>query len=261
MSAIQLNGATSGSVTLTPPAVAGTNTLTLPAKTGNIITSADSGTVTQTMLGTNVAGNGPAFSAYLGSNQSILSSQWTKITINTKEFDTTTASFIGSISGTTLTVTAVLYGTIIVGMPISGTGITSGTYITALGTGTGSTGTYTVSASQTVSSTTISGSSFDANTNYRFTPTVAGYYQINAGIDASGSISTTFQRLGIYKNNSVFKYGMNTTNSGGSVNMSALVQMNGTTDYIELYGFIVGSSPAFGSGAGTFIQGFLARSA
>ena len=50
MSAIQLNGATSGSVTLTPPAVAGTNTLTLPAKTGNIITSADSGTVTGTML-------------------------------------------------------------------------------------------------------------------------------------------------------------------------------------------------------------------
>lgn len=47
---VQLNGATSGSVTLTAPAVAGTNTLTLPAATGNVITSADSGTVTSAMI-------------------------------------------------------------------------------------------------------------------------------------------------------------------------------------------------------------------
>jgi hypothetical protein len=61
----------------------------------------------------------------------------------------------GSISGTTLTVSAVASGTLAVGQTISGTGITAGTTITALGTGTGGTGTYTVSASQTVSSTTI----------------------------------------------------------------------------------------------------------
>lgn len=40
---IQLNGATSGSVTLTAAAVAGNNTLTAPATTGTIVTSADSG--------------------------------------------------------------------------------------------------------------------------------------------------------------------------------------------------------------------------
>lgn len=68
---------------------------------------------------------------------------------------TATTSFTASISGTTMTVTAVASGTIAVGQVITGTGVTAGTVITALGTGTGSTGTYTVSASQTVASTTI----------------------------------------------------------------------------------------------------------
>jgi hypothetical protein len=68
---------------------------------------------------------------------------------------TAAAVVTGSISGTTLTVTAVASGTLAVGAYITGTGITAGTNITVLGTGTGGTGTYTVSASQTVSSTTI----------------------------------------------------------------------------------------------------------
>lgn len=63
----------------------------------------------------------------------------------------------GSISGTTLTVSAVTSGGLAVGQTISGTGVTGGTTITAYGTGTGGTGTYTVSASQTVASTTIPG--------------------------------------------------------------------------------------------------------
>jgi len=64
-------------------------------------------------------------------------------------------SCTGSISGTTLTVTAVTDGKLWLGQEITGTGVTAGTTITALGTGTGLTGTYTVSASQTVASTTI----------------------------------------------------------------------------------------------------------
>lgn len=63
--------------------------------------------------------------------------------------------FTGAISGTTLTISAVTSGTIGVGDVISGSGVTAGTYITALGTGTGGVGTYTVSASQTAGSTTI----------------------------------------------------------------------------------------------------------
>ncbi len=67
-------------------------------------------------------------------------------------------TFTGSITTTTLTVTvAPADGSIYIGMPITGTGVTAGTTITAYGTGTGLAGTYTVSASQTVASTTITG--------------------------------------------------------------------------------------------------------
>ena len=71
-----------------------------------------------------------------------------------------TSTFTGSIATTTLTVTAMLSGDpITVGMFIdSTTSLTNGTYITAFGTGVGGTGTYTVSASQTVASATIIGS-------------------------------------------------------------------------------------------------------
>ncbi len=69
--------------------------------------------------------------------------------------DTLGAVFTGSISTTTLTVTAVASGVLRVGTVLNGTGVTGGTTITALGTGTGGTGTYTVSASQTVASTTL----------------------------------------------------------------------------------------------------------
>jgi len=61
-------------------------------------------------------------------------------------------TFTGYISGTTLTISAVTSGTLSVGQVISGTGVASGTTITALGTGTGGVGNYTVSISQTVGS-------------------------------------------------------------------------------------------------------------
>lgn len=67
-----------------------------------------------------------------------------------------TSTFTGSIASTTLTVTAMLSGApIVVGMYIDGTSVTDGTYITAFGTGSGGTGTYTVNQSVTASSTTI----------------------------------------------------------------------------------------------------------
>lgn len=64
-----------------------------------------------------------------------------------------------SISGTTLTVGGTVTGSFAVGQYISGvnssgTAISTGTYITALGTGTGGTGTYTINNSQTIASGT-----------------------------------------------------------------------------------------------------------
>jgi hypothetical protein len=68
------------------------------------------------------------------------------------------AEFTGTISGTTLTVSAVTSGTIKVDQVISGTGVTAGTTIVAYGSGTGGAGTYTIDTSQTVAApVTING--------------------------------------------------------------------------------------------------------
>lgn len=74
-------------------------------------------------------------------------------------------SVTGSISTTTLTVTAVATGSapLAVGQTISGANVVPGTIITALGTGTGGTGTYTVNVSQTAASGTITADSTAAS--------------------------------------------------------------------------------------------------
>jgi hypothetical protein len=46
--------------------------------------------ITQSELATNVAGNGPAFSAYAGTSTSMSSGVYTKIVFNTERFDTNT---------------------------------------------------------------------------------------------------------------------------------------------------------------------------
>lgn len=69
------------------------------------------------------------------------------------------ATFTGSISGTTLTVSAFGSGSpLAVGQFVDGAGVNVTTYITALGSGTGGTGTYTVSVSQTVGSIAMTSS-------------------------------------------------------------------------------------------------------
>ena len=53
MGDLKLNGSTSGTITVTPTAIAGTNTITLPASTGTVALTASptfSGTVTATTV-------------------------------------------------------------------------------------------------------------------------------------------------------------------------------------------------------------------
>lgn len=90
------------------------------------------------------------------------------------------AVFTASITGTTVTVSAVASGIIRVGQAIYGVGITNGTVITALGTGTGGTGTYTVNNSQTIQSEQITATS----------PGATVTATINGAV-VTGSISTT----------------------------------------------------------------------
>lgn len=82
------------------------------------------------------------------------------------------AVFTGSIAGTTLTVSAVASGTIAVGQTISDTtgNLVTGTTITALGSGSGGIGTYSVGNSQTVGSETM-------------TAAVADLFNVNVELD------------------------------------------------------------------------------
>jgi len=110
---------------------------------------------------------------------------------------------------------------------------------------------------------------YDTNNNFassRFTPTVAGYYQINARVVANG-YATNQTILSIYKNGSESKRLNQTPNSTASSVCpmgSALIYMNGSSDYLEIYiNQSSGSSQTFlGSySAEAYFQGFLARAA
>ena len=107
------------------------------------------------------------------------------------------AVFVGSISGTTLTVTLMSSGTIAVGQAIYGIGMAYATVITALGTGAGGTGTYTINNSQTVTSQTLTsvlvGAVITASTSgTTLTATaVTGTLYPGQTIQGSGVASTT----------------------------------------------------------------------
>jgi hypothetical protein len=85
-------------------------------------------------------------------------------------------------------------------------------------------------------------SMYDASTNYRFTPTVAGKYFVYAGMGLYGGTSDQLQiaNLSIYKNGSSYKYVVNNFNSSyphneAGLSLSTVVDMNGSSDYVELY--------------------------
>ena len=175
MSGAVFAGDTSGSITVQVPAVAGTNTLTLPAKTGN------------------VSVDGPAFSAYQSSGQALSSNTQTKLQFQAEEFDTANC--------------------------------------------------------------------FDSTTNYRFTPNVAGYYQVSGGV-AMASSATQIQ-LQVYKNGSLAKSLGSTFSSAVSwLYGSCLIYLNGSTDYIELYAYVAaGQNTYAASPANTYFQAVMVRGA
>lgn len=197
---LKLNSSGGGSITLQEPSTASNRTLTLPDNTGNLISSADSGTVSQTMLASGVAGTGPAFRAYRTTHQSVSNASYTKIQFDTKDFDTNNC--------------------------------------------------------------------YNNTTSYRFTPNVAGYYQVNSScyFTATGTRPTEVQ-ISLYKNGSSFASSyLNLASANqivGAIPVAALVYMNGSTDYIEIYGYLGGGSGQVfaGSSSLTYFDAFLARAA
>jgi hypothetical protein len=105
---------------------------------------------------------------------------------------------------------------------------------------------------------------FDTNNNFassRFTPTIAGYYQFNTNLYFSGTGSN--QNINFYKNGALYIQPVYFVNGFIMASASALIYLNGSTDYVEVY---FGNSNAgnLGGGSGSpFVNfsGFLARSA
>jgi Phage stabilisation protein len=93
-----------------------------------------------------------------------------------------TALFTGSVSGTTLTVTSMSTGTIAVGQQLLGVGVTGETVITALGTGTGGVGNYTVNNSQTIASETLSTAAAGAIVTGSITGTTLTVTAVTSGV-------------------------------------------------------------------------------
>lgn len=191
MSLVKVQGNVSGTgvFTVAAPNSNTDRTLTLPDETGTILTNSST-TVIQ--KGT------PAFSAYLASNQNLTASTFTKVTINTEDFDTN--------------------------------------------------------------------SCYDNSTNYRFTPNLAGYYQVNASaIFNSSSTNPTNDITLLYKNGSEIKrvQGASSTSAYGNT-LSTLVYMNGSTDYLEMYVWFAGGSGTIyvtGGSSSTWFSASMVRSA
>lgn len=84
---------------------------------------------------------------------------------------------------------------------------------------------------------------FDTNNNYassRFTPTVEGYYQLNAEVRLDGVSGTGEMMIVIWKNGAGYKRGTNQSgtqiaSSFWAMQVSSVVYANGTTDYFEIY--------------------------
>jgi hypothetical protein len=174
MSSVVISGDTSGSITLAAPSVAGTNTITLPANTGTVITTAST-----------FGGTGPAFSAYLSADQTISSGVLTKITFDVERFDTN-----------------------------------------------------------------------NCFSSSRFTPNVAGYYQINCTMRASASTITN-ALLEITKSgnelNRVAQTNGLTITGNFSIFGADVVYLNGTTDYIEMWGLVTGTGTTAFNAAASYV--------
>ena len=177
----------------TPTSIAnGTSNVSISSSGGNInvVTGGTIATFPSAAGTVMVSGNMPAFSAYKSSAQTLSASTVTKITLQTKEFDTANC--------------------------------------------------------------------FDNSTNYRFTPNVAGYYQVSANF-AINTVASNLQAF-IFKNGSQFKASTNPSN-GGACGLSALIYLNGSTDYVEFYGFSTLSNGVSTGADQTYFQAILVRTA
>jgi hypothetical protein len=161
-----------------------------------------------------------------------------------------------AVAGTTTLTLPTTNGTIITtGSTFAGTGPAFSVYQTASQTG--------ISAG-TLTKVTFDTEEFDTNNNFassRFTPTVAGYYQLSGGVQTGGA--ATIMIVELWKNGSVYKrFNNSNTSSVSQLAGSSLIYLNGSTDYAELYLYIgTGTSTDATNQSRTYFNGAMVRSA
>ena len=140
----------------------------------------------------------------------------------------TTATFTASITGTTMTVTSVKSGTIAVGQQLFAIGGLQEVVITALGTGSGGVGTYTINTSMTLSSdqmyTTSTGGTLTASmSGTTLTTTVApGDLYIGQTIQGSTVSANTIIKAVISQTSGVGTFTINNSQTVASRTMYSL---------------------------------------
>lgn len=245
-----------GQVNLVGPNTASTFNINVPAVAGNMVTTGDTGTVTNTML----AG-------------SIANAKLTNSSVTIGSTNVALGATAATVAGLTLTNPAL--GTPASGVLTNCTGLPQ-TGLAANVAGNGPAFSYYQSVQQTnvTSATwtkvTFTSSQFDTTSGMysssRFTPTVAGYYQVNASVQLVGTNVAYYISTAIYKNGS--SYSQNTLSNGNSnfypqSTGSSIVYLNGSTDYIEIYAFgsQLGNWNVFNTQSGTYFNAALIRSA
>lgn len=158
-----------------------------------------------------------------------------------------TAVFTASTSGTTLTVSSVSSGTLAVGQSLYGVGVLAETVITALGTGTGGAGTYTINRSQTVAAESMNSATVGAIVS----ATIAGTTMTVASV-SSGTlyVGQTIQGVGVTLGTIITALGSGTGGIGTyTVSVASTVAVD-VTMYAINFSVLPSSDGAF-SGANT----------
>ena len=205
------------------------------------------------MTGTAVAGNTLQVTP---SGQLTVNSQG--ITSNELASDAVTSSKIYNLSVTTAKIADANVTQIKLGSNISGNGPAFRAYSSS----------QTSISSDTFTKISLAVEVFDTNSNFassRFTPTVAGYYLVS-GCVAFATVGTTGILSAIAKNGSTSSpqtLGSGQTDSPSvRSNVSDIIYLNGSTDYVELCGFHSKAGGASTSGnEQTYFSACLIRSA
>jgi len=98
---------------------------------------------------------------------------------------------------------------------------------------------------------------YDNSTNYRFTPNVAGKYFVYVRLPFQSSLTSDLRdgELKLFKNGLEYsttdwRFSGNDIQTAGTT-LNTTVDMNGSTDYLEVYGYnnVVGGTPSFSAGS------------